>query len=141
MASRSDDWLRQGKRDLDHAGRARDDGDHEWACFAAHQAAEKALKAVYQARGQEAWGHTVSELLASLSGDPEQGRLVDRGKALDKHYIPTRYPNGFPSGAPMDFYTLDDANKAIENAAAIIGFCEDLLRRSGEGPRGAAGAG
>ena len=40
-------------------------------------------------------------LLASLpeSARPDN-RLVDVAKALDKHYILTRYPNGFERGAP-----------------------------------------
>ncbi len=32
--------------------------------------------------------------------------LVVCAKTLDKHYIPTRYPNGLDAGAPTDFYTL-----------------------------------
>lgn len=132
MASRSDDWLRQGRRDLDHARRAHAGEDHEWACFAAHQGAEKALKAVFQARGEEAWGHTVSELLTALLGNRSPADpLLLRAKALDKHYIPTRYPNGFPSGAPMDYYTQEDSAKAIDDAEAIIRFCEGLLAGPG----------
>ena len=130
MASRSDDWRRQGRRDLEHARRARADGDHEWACFAAHQAAEKVLKAVFQARGEDAWGHAVSGLLGALGvtqGDP----LMTRAKALDKHYVLTRYPNGFASGAPVDYYTDDDAGRAIEDAEAISRYCDSLLA----GPR------
>jgi HEPN domain-containing protein len=128
MASRSDDWLRQGRRDLDHARRANAGGDHEWACFAAHQGAEKALKAVFHSRGEEAWGHTVSELLTALLGNRAAGEpLMLQAKALDKHYIPTRYPNGFPSGAPMDYYTTEDSTKAIADAEAIIRYCEGLL--------------
>lgn len=128
MASRSEDWLRQGRRDLDHARRASAGGDHEWACFAAHQGAEKALKAVFQVRGEEAWGHTVSDLLTALLGSrAAEDPLMARAKALDKHYIPTRYPNGFPSGAPMDYYTVEDSTKAIADAEAIIRYCEGLL--------------
>ena len=134
MASRSADWLRQGRRDLGHARRAREDGDHEWACFAAHQASEKALKAVFQGRGEEAWGHALSDLVGALVSDPGSDPLVTRAKALDKHYIPTRYPNGFASGAPMDYYTTDDATRAIDDAEAIVRFCEDLLAGSGRDP-------
>jgi HEPN domain-containing protein len=134
MASRSADWLRQGRRDLGHARRAREDGDHEWACFAAHQAAEKALKAAFQGRGQEAWGHALSDLVGALVPDPDSSALVTRAKALDKHYIPTRYPNGFASGAPMDYYTVEDATKAIDDAEAIIRYCEDLLAGPGRDP-------
>jgi len=46
MPERHADWLRQAKRDLDHARRAAADGDHEWSCFAPHQGAEKAVKAL-----------------------------------------------------------------------------------------------
>ena len=45
MPSRYLDWWRQAERDLQHARHALEDEDYEWACFAAHQAAEKAVKA------------------------------------------------------------------------------------------------
>jgi HEPN domain-containing protein len=67
--------------------------------------AEKALKAAHGARGQEAWGHSVTELLDALRAtSPEiDETMLDRGRALDKLYIATRYPNGLPSGAPTDY--------------------------------------
>lgn len=43
-----------------------EDEEFEWACFASHQAAEKALRALYQAAGEEAWGHSVFALLENL---------------------------------------------------------------------------
>ena len=57
MATRASDWFRQAEADLAHARHAIEDGDHDWACFAAQQAAEKAAKAAHQALGQDAWGH------------------------------------------------------------------------------------
>lgn len=129
MASRRADWLRQGRRDLDHARRAREDGDHEWACFAAHQAAEKALKAVFQGRGEEAWGHALGDLVGALVPDPESNPLVTRAKSLDKHYIPTRYPNGFERGAPVDFYTRREAEQAIANGEALLEWCRRQIGR------------
>jgi HEPN domain-containing protein len=39
---------------------------HEWACFAAQQAAEKAVKALHLYLGQEAWGHVIAKLLVEL---------------------------------------------------------------------------
>jgi HEPN domain-containing protein len=130
VAERSGDWLRQAESDLRHARNASKDGDFDWAAFASHQAAEKALKAVFQKRHQEAWGHTLSVLLANLATaagvTPE---LLDRAKALDKHYIPTRYPNGFERGAPVDFYTRDEAERAIADAEAILEFCRHQVGR------------
>ena len=66
MSSRARDWFRQAEADLRHARHSQRDGDYEWACFAAQQAAEKAAKAAHAALGQEAWGHAVTELLDAL---------------------------------------------------------------------------
>ncbi|MGH7254715.1 MAG: HEPN domain-containing protein, partial [Nitrospirales bacterium] len=99
-----------------------------WACFAAQQAAEKAVKAVYEAHHLEGWGHTISILLGNLTGPlkaPED--IITRAKALDKHYIPTRYPNGFESGAPTDFYTAAEADQAIAHAKSVLDFCRTHL--------------
>ena len=46
--------LAQGERDLEQAQASRDQDRHEWACFAAQQAAEKAVKALHLHLGQEA---------------------------------------------------------------------------------------
>ncbi len=131
MADRAVDRLRQAGADCAHARTSLSAGHHEWACFASQQAAEKALKAVYLHLGLEAWGHTVSALLANLvERVAVADELVDQAKALDKHYIPTRYPNGFDSGAPTDFYTAGESREAIRAAESIIRFCTDLLGRS-----------
>ena len=124
MGNRYLDWFRQAKADLRHARNAAEDGDYEWSCFAAQQAAEKAIKALFQKSGMEAWGHTLTALIGNI---PVKGGvskdLVNCAKLLDKHYIPTRYPNGFDSGAPTDFYTEEEARRAIECAEGIIEFC------------------
>jgi len=128
---RSADWYRQAEADLELAGHALAGGRHEWACFAAQQGAEKAVKSVHLALGQDAWGHSVTELLEALR---EQVRevdtdLIDRGRALDKLYIPTRYPNGLPSGAPADYFTRAEGEEAIRHAEAVLAFCRRALSR------------
>ena len=129
MANRSGDWLAQAKRDLNHAIHARDDEDFEWSCFSAQQGAEKAAKAVFLYLHGESWGHSVFSLLRALNDKIEvPGQLIDAAKTLDKHYIPTRYPNGFDSGMPGEYYTKKDAQEAIENAQKIIEFCEGCIR-------------
>jgi len=47
---------------------------------------------------------------------------------LDKHYIPTRCPNGFDLGAPHDYYTADEARQAIEDAQRIYKFGHQSVR-------------
>ena len=140
MPERHADWLRQAERDLGHAQRAADDKDYEWSCFAAQQGAEKAIKALYQRLGAVAWGHSVTMLLANL---PQTYRppetLVERAKALDKHYIATLYPNGFDQGAPMDYYTRPEAERGIADARTIVRFCQDSLAGLDERDRKAQG--
>jgi HEPN domain-containing protein len=129
MSNRYLDWFRQSEADLHHARNALADQDFEWSCFASHQAAEKAIKAVFLKNGKDAWGHTLTVLLGNLEflSNPALETLVNDARGLDKFYIPTRYPISFESGAPTDFYTLDEAQKAISQAEAIIAFCRDQI--------------
>lgn len=131
MALRAADWMRQAEADLELARHATKGGRHEWACFAAQQGAEKAVKAVHLARGQEAWGHSVTELLEALAAQVPalDAALLDRGRALDKLYIPTRYPNGLPAGAPADYFTPSEAERAISDAEVILAFCRREIPR------------
>jgi HEPN domain-containing protein len=130
MPERSRDWFRQAESDLRHARNARDDGDYDWAAFACHQAAEKAIKAVFQQLHLDAWGHMLTALLGHLPPEHQPNEtLVDSAKSLDKHYIPTRYPNGFERGAPVDFYTEREAVDAIRDAETIIEFCRSKIDR------------
>ncbi len=123
MPNRAWDWLRQAARDLEHAQEARAAGRHEWACFAAQQAAEKAVKALHLAQGQEAWGHVVARLLAEL---PESVRppadLIEKARVLDAHYILPRYPNGYTEGAPFEHYGPLQSEEAIRYAREILAF-------------------
>jgi len=128
MPNRSHDWFRQAERDLEQAEASRRDERHEWACFAAQQAAEKAVKALHLSLGQEGWGHVVRRLIEAL---PESLKvemaLLDRARALDAHYIPTRYANGHTEGAPFEHYGDLQSSEAIGHARTIIGFCRSHL--------------
>lgn len=129
--SRAADWLRQARRDLDHAYRSLAAGDHEWACFAAHQAAEKAVKALLMARGIDAWGHAVTFLLGLLpEGERVPAALQERVKELDRHYAGARYPDAYPAGAPFQFYNETTARSVVEIAAEVIALVEGRLSPS-----------
>lgn len=125
---RSADWLRQARVDLAHGRHDLDGGYYDWACFSAQQAGEKAVKAVFQKLGAEAWGHSLCDLLTGLDTrlnvPPE---LKAAAQELDKAYIPARYPNAHPSGAPADLYNQVEAERLIEHAERIVRFCEGLL--------------
>jgi HEPN domain-containing protein len=128
MGNRYKDWWRQAEADLRHARNALADGDYEWSCFAAQQAAEKAIKALFQKLGMDAWGHTLTVLIGNLPSTIQPPtELIDYARILDKHYIPTRYPNSFDSGAPTDFYTSMEAQYAIQCAESILEFCRHQI--------------
>lgn len=123
MADRSQDGLAQAERDLAHAEMSRQAGHHEWVCFAAQQAAEKAVNALHQRLGQEAWGHVVRMLLEDLPPEVRASEeILDRARVLDSFYIPTRYASGHPAGAPRDHCGDLQNGEAIEHARAIIEF-------------------
>ena len=67
MSNRAFDWLAQADHDLGHARHALEDTDYDWACFAARQAAEKAVKAIFLHLGGEGWGHSITRLLKSYA--------------------------------------------------------------------------
>jgi HEPN domain-containing protein len=121
VSNRSKDWLAQAERDLEQAKSSQAEGRHEWACFAAQQCAEKAVKALHISLGQEAWGHVVAKLLVELPIDvPED--IVNKAKVLDNFYVSTRYANGHPEGPPFEHYGKIQSEDAIRYAREILEF-------------------
>ena len=108
MVDRSDDWLTQAERNLDQARGSAASERHEWACFAAQQAGERAVKAIH-------------EQLPSEVTVPAE--LLDAARVLDAYYVPTRYPNGHPAGAPGEHYGALQSGEAIRHAGQILEFC------------------
>lgn len=126
MSDRSKDWLAQAERDLDQAKASKEQDRHEWACFAAHQAAEKAVKALHLHLKQEAWGHVVARLLNQLPV-PVSADLMEKSKVLDGFYLPTRYANGHPEGAPFEHYGNLQSTDGIRYATEIIEFVRSQM--------------
>jgi len=125
---RAADWLLQARRDLMQAEHSAGSGFHEWACFASQQAGEKAAKALLSKLGFEAKGHSILELLKEAEAEVEvPGEVVEAARALDKHYIPSRYPNSYPSGAPFQYYSERDSRDTIAQAQKVISFAERLV--------------
>ncbi len=128
MPNRARDWLNQAFRDLEHAEESRAVGRHEWACFAAQQAAEKAVKGLHLHLGQEAWGHVIARLLVELPASVTVPKdLVEKGRVLDNFYIPPRYPNSHPEGAPFEHYGPLQSDEAIRHAREITEFVRSQM--------------
>ncbi len=128
MTNRSMDWFAQARRDLEQAVDSMRASRHEWACFAAHQAADKAVKALHLHFQQEAWGHVISRLLTELPPSVETpSELIEKARVLDNFYVPARYPNGHPEGAPFQHYGTLQSEQAIRYAGEILEFVRSKM--------------
>lgn len=127
MVERSRDWLNQAHRDIRQAEASLREELYEWACFAAQQAAEKAVKALIQRLGGEAWGHSVASLIDALPEKARPSDLREKALELDQAYIPSRYPNAHPVGSPGSLYTKTVAERLIGYAREIINYSQRAI--------------
>jgi len=131
--NRAEDWLKQAKKDLIHSKESIRIEHFEWAVLAAQQGAEKAIKALFYKIGADPWGHSITQFLKKL---PEEFNisedLLESAKYLDKHYITSRYPNGFASGTPEEYYTKKDAEEALKHGEKVFTFCKDQISTIGK---------
>jgi HEPN domain-containing protein len=123
MISRAQDWFKQAVWDLEQAEDSRAAERQEWACFAAQQAAKKATVGLHRFLGKKGQGKVISSLLQQV---PEAlvipNELIEKNKVLDNFYIPARYPNSHPAGAPFEHYGPLQSDLAIDYAREIIDF-------------------
>ncbi|MGQ4875200.1 MAG: HEPN domain-containing protein [Promethearchaeia archaeon] len=113
-------------------------GHYEWASFQAQQSAEKALKALLLFFNIDAWGHGLVHLFKKLRNIKQDQIIIDddifnlllkKCQELDRHYIQPRYPNGFISGYPSEYYNKDTSEECIEYAKDIISFVEKQIEK------------
>ncbi len=130
MAQRWKDWLAQAEHDLEQAAASRNEGRHGWACFAAQQAAGKAVKSLHLARDQAAWDHAVARLLSELPEAPPE-HLVENGRVLDNYYVPTRCPNWHLEGPAYEHYGPLQRDQGLRFAGDILQFVRMELCEGG----------
>ena len=58
----------------------------------------------------------------------EYDALKEKCQGLDRHYIQPRYPNGFSSGYPAEYYNKKIAKECIDYAKSIIGFVKEKIK-------------
>ena len=122
-------WLDTGAEDLRAARVLMAAGLHARACFAAQQCAEKAVKGVWYACGEDPWGHSIQKLIIDCSALRERTDIDvwrERAGGLDRYYIATRYPNGLPDLTPEQSYFRADADDAIVQAEWILDQCRGI---------------
>lgn len=90
-------------------------------CFHAHQAAEKALKALIAYGGAAPpKTHNLSQLLTLLDDlEPSLARFTDELSSLDVYYIPTRYPDALPGSLAEGLPGEKEAEEALATARKV----------------------
>lgn len=128
----ADRWLRTAEFDLEAARWNREGEFFNTACFQAQQAAEKALKAFLLAQGERGVrGHSTVELLdRSIPFATSFTALKPDCRVLDRHYIPTLYPDALPAGSPQEAFGREDADDAIERAQRLLSAVKQALGQS-----------
>jgi HEPN domain-containing protein len=127
-------WLRQAEDDLDAARVLAAARKFAQAAFLAQPTGEKALKALWTRLDLDPWGHSLGRLLRDL---PEAirgdlGTFQDAALALDKLYIPTRYPDSLAELTPAEAFTQAEAESAIGLARSILEAATDAVARVGD---------
>ena len=124
-------WLEEGYNDISTARLLLDNYKYSPSAFYSQQAAEKILKGLLLAHNEIAWGHSVLSLLKRFAEatDMDIQEIEGCAKELDRHYIPSRYPDAYPSGGPADYYTDKIAKEALTCALKIKEFAERMMQR------------
>jgi HEPN domain-containing protein len=123
-------WRREADRALEGARLQAEGALHNWACFAAEQAAQLGMKALLHGLGRGPWGHDLVRLgeLAKEAGLDVPEDIEATLRRLGRHYIPSRYPDAHASGGPASHYGASDSREAIADAERILGYVDDLWR-------------
>lgn len=122
-------WIRAARQALESARADLQRGDYNWACFKAEQAAEYALKGLLAGLGIAHHTRSLTRLLVSLPRDLDSSSIMQAANALDKLFLPTRYPDAWIEGAPSNYYTRQNAREAISYAAVIMKWVEEAWSR------------
>jgi len=126
-------WRRQAQAALDLAASATATTP-SWSCFLSEQGAQLALKGLLHAVGEHAhaWGHDLGPIerrVAAVFGDDWPPGLVEPAMRLGRHYLPARYPDAHPTGAPEERYTAADAEAAHTDALGLVDAVDAMAER------------
>ena len=124
-------WYKQAVDDLEGAAILLAAQKHALSCFCAQQAGEKALKALWRFLDLDPWGHSCVRLIRDLPEEEQLSfsKIKQAASALDKLYIPTRYPDALAGATPSETYGYSDGVAAIASAQEILDCVEAYIRQ------------
>ena len=68
----------------------------------------------------------LTRYLTRVNVKPEED-LLRYARELDRHYIPSRYPNAHPSGTPHEAYDEETSERALNAAERVIAFVRGII--------------
>ncbi|MBI4167374.1 MAG: HEPN domain-containing protein [Candidatus Aenigmarchaeota archaeon] len=113
-------WVARAGKDLRAANINLKQNLFDVAAFLSHQAAEKALKALYILKFKRLWKiHDLEKLALTLSADKE---IIEHCTKLNPHYMDTRYP--------IDInYNKKMAEDAVKCSEAVVKWAKKRLKK------------
>ncbi len=117
-----DKWLFFAKSDLKAAEDMLKEAIYHLVCFHSQQVIEKCFKAMISSQGKPTHKiHSLKELWKKMEkpeiiwSDLETSPLM----AIDRYYLPTRYPDALPGSLPEGLPTKKHAEEALAVAEKI----------------------
>jgi HEPN domain-containing protein len=127
-------WLEEALWDIETARILYREKRYNAVAFYAQQAGLMAAKALLYHVNENPWGRSVRVLLERfyerMGAEPDE-KLLTYARELDRHYIPSRYPNAHPAGTPHEAYDAETAERALEAAEAIIMYARRVIEGEG----------
>lgn len=126
-------WLVFVGEDLRMGELALGEALYNQVCFHAHQAAEKALKALIAYGGADPpKTHNLTDLLTiSKRIEPDLARLGEDLDSLETYYIPVRYPDAPPGSLPEGLPGEANAGEALAIAKNTSMLVERTIQAPG----------
>lgn len=113
-------WLKKAHKDLKTAMVNLENKEYEAAAFFSHQAAEKALKALFILKFKRLWKIHDLKVLGEKVNTPTE--ILEICDSLNPAYLGTRYPLELG-------YNKDKAGDALGNARRIVKWVKEKLKR------------
>jgi len=122
-------WINESENTFKSAIVDKDNEFYNWCCFKCHQAAEFALKALLYGLGMTPFGHSLTKITNDLKNQKiNVVSILNACKKLDLHYIPSRYPNAYPTGSPFEYHDVIIAEEALANAKKTMDFVKGIKK-------------
>lgn len=118
-------WLKQAEADLKSARNSRASGDYHMSVFASHQAAEKALKALFLFKFKDfPKGHSIIFFAQKVKVPKE---MLTGIRDLNPEYLSTRYPD-IAVGIPAELYDDEIAGGHYATAERIVEWVHQQIQ-------------